>query len=329
MSKKSTGSRPTEIENTLLKFKSGKLQLSGYFTSPASSTKYPTVLLLEGSGKSSEENESEDSAFRKIAFHLAENGIASFRFNKRGSGYNSKNGHFYKATLYDNYADSKSALQFLKAHPRVDGENIFVLGQSMGGTRASKLAAESSSVKGLILVATPTRNFSDFNNEQLEFLYKFKGMPEKKIQKAISDNTEWINSVQSRTYNCDKDPKCKRVEGVGVVDEQSISYWEQAISHNQPSVLKTVDVPKLIIQGTSDWVVSVEDAKLAKKTLEDSENKNFEFHLLDGFDHFFVNNETKEESLKYMVSLKSGKIKQKPLHREFKSVLTNWLHHRL
>ena len=127
-----------------------------------------------------------------------------------------------------------------------------------------------------------------------------------------------------------KDPKCKRVEGVSVVDGQSISYWEQAISHNQSSVLKSVDVPKLIIQGTSDWVVSVEDAKLARKTLEDSENKNFfEFHLLDSFDHFFVNNETKEESLKYMISLKSGKIKQKPLHREFKVILTNWLQQRL
>ena len=133
---------------------------------------------------------------------MAENGIASFRFNKRGSGYNSKNGDFYKTSLDENYADSKSALEFLKTHPRVDVENIFVLGQSMGGTRAPKLAAESSSIKGLILVATPTRNFSDFNNEQLEFLYRFKGMP--KIQKAINDNTEWINSVRSKTYNCDK-----------------------------------------------------------------------------------------------------------------------------
>ena len=46
---KNSGSRLDKIENTLLEFKSGKLKLSGYFTSPTSSAKYPTVLLLEGS----------------------------------------------------------------------------------------------------------------------------------------------------------------------------------------------------------------------------------------------------------------------------------------
>ena len=281
--------------------------------------------MLEGSGKSSETKETDGSSFRQISKFLAKQGIASLRFNKRGSGYNRKRGLYFKTSLEDNYKDAKNALLFLKSHKSVDSKNIFVMGQSMGGTRAVKLTLDFDWIKGIMLVASPTRPFSEFNNEQLEYLYTFKGMPKKKIKEEIDKNTDWINSVSKDSYDCEKDSKCESKDGVNTVDGQSLDYWRQSIKHNQVELLFKVKIPVLVIQGTSDWVVSVKDAALAATTLEKIQHPDYQVNIISGFDHFFVNNHSKNESIKYMIGIKTKKKKPKPLHDEFKSVLGNWL----
>lgn len=315
----------SDSNHSEIKFKSGNITLRGYFTTPKAKKKFPAVLLLEGSGQSTDKVETSESSFRQIAEFLATFGVGSLRYNKRGSGYNSDKGQFHKATLEDNYRDAKNALVFLKSQSNVNSKKIFVLGQSMGGTRASRLANDFAWIKGVILVASPTRTFSEFNNDQLSILFRFKGMTENKIKEELKKNTNWIENIISPSYLCEKDIKCQLINGVEVVDGQSIEFWKQTVKHNQLKVLSQLKQPILIIQGTSDWVVSVKDTALAATTLEDVGHLNYQVNIINGFDHFFANNPSKVDSLKYMIGVKTKKLKPMPLHKEFQNVLKSWL----
>jgi len=317
-------------ENTYITIEAqSSLALKGILTVPkVAKGPFPAILLLEGSGKSSQKEETAMSAYRQIAMKLAEAGFASLRFNKRGTGYNENNGDFKYATLTDNYNDALAALNTLKNSPEVDSGQIFVLGQSMGGTRAARLAVENPDLLGVILVATPTRPFIDVNNEQLEFLLKFQGVSESEIAKELDSNQKKNESILNGTFRCsDYTLSCKvdSSSDVPILDGQTIEYWNEVVTLNQVNVLSKIVIPSLVIQGTSDWVVSVKDAALAATTFEKIEHSNYQVNIINKFDHFFASNDSKMDSLKYMVNIKKGLVEPKPVHTEFLQVVVSWM----
>ncbi|MCB0419722.1 MAG: alpha/beta fold hydrolase, partial [Bdellovibrionales bacterium] len=276
---------------------SSEIKLNGFLTVPKDNRKsYSAVLLLEGSGKASETKETHSSAYRQIAEKLAEAGMASLRFNKRGTGYNQNRGSFKFASFSDNYKDALSALEFLKRQPKIDSRRIFVLGQSMGGIRATRLAVENPDILGLILVATPTRPYEDFNNEQLEFFLRFQGLGQIDISKELEKNRFKNASLKNGTFNCSDYVEVCEVDektGEALLEGQSLRYWKEVVQVNQVEALSLLSVPTLVVHGTSDWVVSVKDAALSAVTLEKSDTVKFQVNIIPNFDHFFVTNGSK------------------------------------
>jgi pimeloyl-ACP methyl ester carboxylesterase len=83
---------------------------------------------------------------------LAEQGIASVRFDFLGSG--ESDGRFEDMTLSSELEDAHSVLDFLRARRGIDRGRLFLLGLSMGGSIAGCLAgARPAEVRGLLLWA--------------------------------------------------------------------------------------------------------------------------------------------------------------------------------
>ncbi len=116
---------------------------------PEGRGRFPATLLLHGfTGTKSEAHR----MYVKLARTLAEHGIASLRFDFRGSGDSA--GEFEELTVRSMVADSLEAIRYLARHKSVNSRRLALVGMSMGGAVASYVVArERARFKTLVLWA--------------------------------------------------------------------------------------------------------------------------------------------------------------------------------
>lgn len=115
--------------------------MSATLTLPAQygSGNVPAVVMISGSGAQNRDEELfEHKPFAVIADHLARNGIASLRYDDRGTGRST--GDFHSGTTYTFRDDASSALRFLRSMPGIGKTGA--LGHSEGGTIAFLLGSD-------------------------------------------------------------------------------------------------------------------------------------------------------------------------------------------
>jgi uncharacterized protein len=114
----------------------------------------PAALLLNGSGPLDRDSNMPGQALdvaKVLASALAERGVASLRYDKRGVG---ESEGAYLATGFDEEtADASAALETLGRAPRVDSIRLAIVGHSVGSTIAIRLGAARSDLAGVVLLA--------------------------------------------------------------------------------------------------------------------------------------------------------------------------------
>ena len=120
--------------------------------------KIPAVVLFHGfTGTKVERHR----IFVKAAEALAREGIAALRFDFRGSG--DSEGDFEDMTLPGEISDARVSLDYVSGVPGVDGNNIGILGLSMGGAVAASVS-DDPRVRSVVMwsaVADLERTFMD------------------------------------------------------------------------------------------------------------------------------------------------------------------------
>lgn len=128
------------------------VRLAGTLTIPAGVGPFPALVLISGSGA---QNRDEDifgfKIFQVIADHLTRRGVAVFRYDDRGVGGSTGNVAF--ATTEDSAGDVGAIIEQLAQHAAIDAARIGLLGHSEGAAVASIVAARSSAVRAVILMA--------------------------------------------------------------------------------------------------------------------------------------------------------------------------------
>lgn len=139
---------PAPMETPVV-FESKGQQIVGMMHLPDGRGRVPGVLLLHGfMGTKSETHR----LFVKLARKLAAHGIASLRFDFRGSGDSA--GEFEEATIHTQVADATEALKFLARQKRINAKRLAVVGFSLGGAIAAHaVGRERGRVKSLVLLS--------------------------------------------------------------------------------------------------------------------------------------------------------------------------------
>ena len=108
--------------------------------------------------------------FVKASRELAAHGIASLRFDFRGSG--ESEGEFSDMTPLTEVSDACRALHVLADQPEVDADRLGVVGLSLGGLVAACVAGREPSVKSTVLWAAVAeiRLMSKLTNEDRSLL---------------------------------------------------------------------------------------------------------------------------------------------------------------
>jgi dienelactone hydrolase len=251
--------------------KSGTHELAAVITVPKNKTNFPIVVLVHGSGPGDmDETIGPNKPFKDIATGLASKGIASLRYVKRTIRYaNEFQGAFtVKEEVID---DALAAIAMAKTVVGVDPKKVFVLGHSLGGMLAPKLATLSPGIKGIVLAAAPARKLTDIIIDQNKYL--------------VSITKDTTGTLPAKLDAAIKQIEKSRINKLGTIKPDSIivglpaSYWIDLNLYDQVATAKALVTPRIfIIQGGKDFQVTETDYNIWAAALGKKPNVKLKFY---------------------------------------------------
>ncbi len=171
--------------------------LSGTLTLPNGIGPFPAVVLVAGSGpQDQDETILANKPFKDIAWGLASRNIAVVRYNKRTLQY-AKELPTEFTVNEETVIDARAAAALLSKQPAIDPRRIFVLGHSLGGTLAPRIAQGDAGIAGLIILAGGTRPFERTLVEQLKYVAGLQGNIGPEAQKQIDDAEQSATEIEN------------------------------------------------------------------------------------------------------------------------------------
>ncbi|WP_205509194.1 alpha/beta hydrolase [Longitalea arenae] len=242
--------------------------ISGTLTLPVSRPSgMPVALIIAGSGPTDRNGNNpmmKNESLQKLAHALALNNIASLRFDKRGIG-DSKSAAKSEADLrFEDYInDARGWIALLKKDARF--KKVFVAGHSEGSLIG--MIAALNMADGFISISGAGRSADKILKEQLA------NQPP-----AVKDPSFPIIDSLAMGKTVDSIPKILFAFFRPSVQPYMISWF-----HYDPQTeIKKLTVPVLILQGTNDLQVTVEDANLLARS-----NTKAQLALIKNMNHIF------------------------------------------
>jgi alpha-beta hydrolase superfamily lysophospholipase len=232
--------------------------LSGTLLVPAASGKVPVALIIAGSGPTNRDGNSSIPGFHNdslklLAEALARQGIASLRYDKRGIGASRVAVMSESAQRFDDLVDDAEAwIARLKADPRFS--QVVVIGHSEGSL-IGILAAPRAGASALVSVA----GIADGANTVLRRQLVGKLPPDLAAQaERIMVSLEHGQAV------ADVPP------ALAMLFRPSVQpYWISMLKYAPAERFAALRMPALIVQGTSDTQVTVDQAEKLKAAKPD------------------------------------------------------------
>jgi len=222
----------------------------GSLTIPNKIGKSPLVLIIAGSGPTDRNCNSiagiNTNAYKMLAEELAMNDISTLRYDKRGIAKSSLAMTSESDLRFDTYInDVVDWISMLKADKRFS--EIILLGHSEGSL-IGMIAAEQNAVSAFISIAGVGKSADILLKEQLEG----------KLPPALMDESDRIlDSLRIGKTVADFDPSLISIYRPGV-QPYMISWFK----YDPAKEISKLNIPILLIQGTSDIQVSVSEVKL-------------------------------------------------------------------
>ena len=262
--------------------------LPGTLSLPKGNGPFPALVLVHGSGPNDrDESLGPNKPFRDLAWGLAPQNIAVLRYDKRTKIHGQKMiaQKDAKLTVYEEtIEDALAAADLLRETERIDTQNVFILGHSLGGMLVPRIANADSKNTGFIIMAGPTRPIEDLFVEQIEYISLLDG----KMSNEEKANLEKIKSAVQKIKNItpeNSNQMTERFLGAGA------DYWLDLKGYDPAEAAKSIDRPILILQGGRDYQVTMEDFEGWKMILSDKDN--VEFKLYPAHNHLLIPGEGK------------------------------------
>lgn len=251
----------------------GLAPLAGTFVMPDGTEPVPAVLIIAGSGPTDRNGNQlpamSAGTLQLIAEGLAEQGIASLRFDKRGIGASAAAAGPQEETTFGVFVDDAVAwAQFLSTQPGV--ECVYLLGHSEGALIAT-LAAHQIEVCGVISISGAGQPIDEVLRQQLRAQADAGALPADLLASAntILDSLAAGEMVP--------DPPTALASLFHPSVQPFLMSW---MAVDPAAAIAEVAAPVLIIQGTTDIQVGVDQAKMLAVARPDAQ-----LVVLEGMNH--------------------------------------------
>ncbi|WP_199117117.1 alpha/beta fold hydrolase [Pedobacter sp. ASV28] len=289
--------KPVYADTTLYKEKSTYIEFPGHqlatiITTPKNVAKFPVVVLVHGSGPNDmDETVGPNKPFKDIAAGLAAKGIATIRYVKRTMVYPND---FSKSFTVkeETIDDALLAINMAKKIEGADPKSIYLLGHSLGGMLAPRLATLAPDLKGIILAAAPARKLTDLIIEQNEYMAAQTRDTSATMQQQLK---EAISQIEKSRFT-----ELGSMKPDSVVIGLPASYWVDLNNYDQVAVAKKLNKQRIfIIQGGYDFQVSEADYNLWHAALDNKSNVTLK--LYPDLNHLLSPQTEKGTILQYQV----------------------------
>ena len=260
---------------------SDPLAVSGTLTVPSGTGPFPALVLLAGSGPNDrDEAIGRNKPFKDLAWGLATRGTAVLRFDKVTFSHPAEVKQIADFTVVDEYSPAAlAAVELLRQHPAIDAHRIYLLGHSLGGTVAPRIAACGTSIAGIVLLAGGSRPMHWSAVRQLRYLASLEPTTAAASAPAIEEISERARRVDSPDLLAST-PADLLPFGVPA------TYWLDLRSYDPVMSAATLARPVLILQGGRDYQVTVDD-DLALWRSGLASRSDITIHIYPSDNHFF------------------------------------------
>ena len=224
--------------------------LPGILTRPAAGPAKASVVLVHGSGPhDADQTIFGNKPFRDLAEGFARHGIASLRYVKRSREHAARLAAQADAlTVREEVIDDAvAAVAFLQSADGVPGAPVFLLGHSLGGFLAPRIAHETEDLSGVIVMAGNARPLEDLVLEQVRKLASAQGITEAQIA-----------AMETQRGNVKALARGDAVDGPLLLNLPA-SYWRDLSQYDAVATARQLGMPMLFVQGERDYQVTLAD----------------------------------------------------------------------
>jgi uncharacterized protein len=238
---------------------SGPLAVPGTLSLPRQSGPRPAVVLLGGAGPEDRDGTyGRNKSYKDLAWGLASRGVAVLRFDKVTYAHPLE-AQARDFTVVDEYmTDAAAAIHLLRQHPAVDAGRIFVLGHSLGGHVAPRVAAAEPCVAGLVIMDGAPEPLHWGAVQQIRYLASLDPETAAASQPAIEAMTRAVTMVDSPDLSAST-PASELPHGL------SASFWLDLRGYQPVEVAAELGRPMLILLAGRANPVAVADDLTAWK----------------------------------------------------------------
>lgn len=298
---------PFPYDSRDISFANGDVTLAGTLTLPRSPGPHAAAVLISGSGaQNRDEAVMGHKPFLVLADHLTREGIAVLRFDDRGVGEST--GSFETATTADFASDAEAGVTFLKSLPEIDATHIGLIGHSEGGIVAPMVAARSSDVTFVVLLAGVGVPIDDLLRVQSRLLLEANGASPEYIAWNERLRTRMFTIAKAESDSVAREEKLRAAiqtavaqlpPGATLTDEEKAgleggvgfvsSPWMRFLLAYEPaSTLRRVRQPVLALNGELDLQVAPsQNLPVIQKALAEGGNRDVTAAELPKLNHLF------------------------------------------
>ncbi|WP_411895437.1 alpha/beta hydrolase [Winogradskyella sp. A2] len=247
--------------------------IDGTLLIPSETENTKLAIIIAGSGptdRNGNQNFLKNNSLKKLAEGLTKNGIATFRYDKR-IVKQIKQGKVDKNIVFDDFInDASDVLNYFKSQNQFS--QIYVIGHSQGSLVG--MVASKDKADGFISLAGAGQNIGDVIIEQVN-----------KTAPALKEDTERVINLFKKGKTTNDYPLAL----ASMFNPEIQTFMINWMSYNPKEIIKELNFPILIVNGTKDLQVSVNEAEILKEannkaTLTIIENMNHVLFEIEGDD---------------------------------------------
>jgi uncharacterized protein len=291
-------------EEKIITLKTTTGNLEGTLMLPGKNSTKSVALIIAGSGPTDRDGNNmgmENNSLKMLAIELSKNGIASLRYDKRGIGKSRDAGVKESDLRFENYInDAKGWINYLKNEGKFN--RIVVIGHSEGSL-IGMIASQDPNVTKFISIAGAGQCADKLIREQL------KNQPP---AISIAVNSILDNLVKGITVN-------NTPAELNSLFRQSIQpYMISWIKYDPQKEIAKLKIPILLVQGTTDIQVSIDDAKRLARA-----QSKAKLLIMEGMNHIM-----KQAPAERLLNLATYSDPKLPLNKELSNEILSFINHK-
>lgn len=237
--------------------------LPGLLTIPRGRGPFPVVVLVHGSGPSDRNEEMyPNRPFQDLAWGLSTRGIAVLRYDKRTrvAPYTFVDRPF--TVEQEVLLDALDAVARMRRRPDIDPARVVVLGHSLGGILAPRIAQRDGALAGIVIAEGAIREgMLQVAMTQLTYLRSLSG----------ADTTMLDAQLRLARDATERAGRLTLADSLSTTPILGVpaSYFVDLSRYDVAATVRAISAPVLVLQGGRDYQVRPEDMRAWRAAVGD------------------------------------------------------------